>query len=300
MQHSESENVRDKNFTESSANLAAAVDDGFAKDKQTVEMEFAQTQYSPRGVVLLYFRGEPAAEVDRHFSRTFAELCCLPGSSSPENSLEDSHFQGRTCVPIPMSQRNLPPSFWNPSHKNKSQHPRTGSSHHGNSVNIFQQKHNMMTHYNSNYQPTVRYDNFNRHTESNFVHTRTIPVSYAQLPTGTIKSDSSGPQIRVQPFHAFLHSLPHESASQNSDLEPNSLRFDPSYNSLLVQPDVKPHLPHIPGEPSRTRTDARNKNPVGFPAESSMRKEEKLRSTSTKIYAFELSAQDEFKNDLEY
>lgn len=94
MQHSESENVRHKNFTESSANLAAAVDDGFAKDKQTVEMEFAQTQYSPRGVVLLYFRGEPAAEVDRHFSRTFAELCCLPGSSSPGNSLEDSHFQG--------------------------------------------------------------------------------------------------------------------------------------------------------------------------------------------------------------
>ena len=158
----------------------------------------------------------------------------------------------------------------------------------------------MMNHYNSNYQPTVRYDNFNRHTESNFVHTRTIPVSYAQLPTGTIKSDSSGPQIRVQPFHAFLHSLPHESALQNSDLEPNSLRFDPSYNSLLVQPDVKPHLPHIPGEPSRTRTDARNKNPVGFPAESPMRREEKLRSTSTKIYAFELSGQDEFKNDLEY
>ena len=200
-----------------------------------------------------------------------------------------------------MSQRNLPPSFWNPSHKNKSQHPaHTGSSHHGNSVNIFQQKHNMMNHYNSNYQPTVRYDNFNRHTESNFVHTRTIPVSYAQLATGTIKSDSSGPQIRVQPFHAFLHSLPHESASQNSDLEPNSLRFDPSYNSLLVQPDVKPHLPHIPGEPSRTRTDARNKNPVGFPAESPMRREERLRSTSTKIYAFELSGQDEFKNDLEY
>lgn len=98
MQHSESENVRDKNFTESSTNLAAAVNDGFAKDKQTVEMEFAQRQYSPRGVVLLYFRGEPAAEVDRHFSRTFAELCCLPGSSSPENSLEDSHFQGNIEV----------------------------------------------------------------------------------------------------------------------------------------------------------------------------------------------------------
>lgn len=56
------------------------------------EMEFVQTHYSPRGVVLLYFQGDAAAEVDRHFNRTFAELCCLPGSA--ENSMDDSHPQG--------------------------------------------------------------------------------------------------------------------------------------------------------------------------------------------------------------
>lgn len=291
MQHNESDNVNDENFTESSANLAAAADDGFAEDKQTAEMEFAQTQYSPRGIVLLYFRGDPATEVDRHFSRTFAELC-FP-ASSPEKSLEDSNFQGRTS--IPMSQRNLPPSFWNSSHKNQPQHHQTSLSHHGNSGNIFQQKHNTMTPYDCNYQATGNHDNFSHPTGSNFVYTRTIPMSYAQLPTGTVKnlSPGPGPQIRVQPCHASTPSFPLESALQNSDLQPNSLRFDPSYNSLLVQPDVRPHLPHIPGEPSRTRTDARNDIQEGFAAELPMRKGGKLRSTSTKIYAFEMSTQDE-------
>ena len=86
----------DENFTESSASLANAPDEEFAEDKQTAgivdeaEMEFVQTQYSPRGVVLLYFRGDPAAEVERHFTRTFAELC----SGTSANSMEGSHCQG--------------------------------------------------------------------------------------------------------------------------------------------------------------------------------------------------------------
>lgn len=90
----------DENFTESSASLANAPDEEFAEDKQTAgivdeaEMEFVQTQYSPRGVVLLYFRGDPAAEVERHFTRTFTELC----SGTSANSMEGSHCQGNVIT----------------------------------------------------------------------------------------------------------------------------------------------------------------------------------------------------------
>lgn len=90
-----------EHFTESSTSLVNSVDQEFPEDNRTAgivagpEMEFVQTHYSPRGVLLMYFRGDAAAEVDRHFSRTFAELCCLPGSSPSENTMEGSHLQGR-------------------------------------------------------------------------------------------------------------------------------------------------------------------------------------------------------------
>lgn len=190
---------------------------------------------------------------------------------------------GRTA--FPMSQRNLPVSFWNPSQTTQSQHLQTGfSRRHGNSVNIFQQNHNTTTHYNNSYHSTGHHGNFN-HNGPNFVHTRTIPVSYAQLPPGTVKSLSPGlaPQMSVRPFRASAPSFPQESAVQNNDLQPTSLRFNPSYNSLLVQPDVRPHLPHVPGEPPRTRTDRRSKDLEGFPAELMMRKGENWGVATTKI-----------------
>ena len=89
----------DEHFTESSASLENSADEELnTEDKQTAgtdtEMEFVQTHYSPRGVVLLYFQGDAAAEVDRHFNRTFSELCCLPGSVASDNSMEGSHLQG--------------------------------------------------------------------------------------------------------------------------------------------------------------------------------------------------------------
>lgn len=90
-----------EHFTESSGSLRNSADQEFLEDNQTAgpvagpEMEFVQTHYSPRGVLLLYFRGDAAAEVDRHFSRTFAEFCCLPASGPSENGIEGSHLQGR-------------------------------------------------------------------------------------------------------------------------------------------------------------------------------------------------------------
>ena len=88
----------DENFVESSW---SRTDQELVEDKQTAEigagadMEFAQTHYSPKGVLLLYFRGDVAEEVDKHFNRTFSELCCLPGSSALDNSVEGSHWQGK-------------------------------------------------------------------------------------------------------------------------------------------------------------------------------------------------------------
>ena len=88
----------DKHFAESPASLANSANGEFAQDKQTAgivpeqEMEIVQTHYSPRGVVLLYFQGDASTEVDKHFNRTFSELCCFPESA--ENSIEGSRLQG--------------------------------------------------------------------------------------------------------------------------------------------------------------------------------------------------------------
>lgn len=88
----------DKNFVQSPAMVVNCAEQEFTSDRRTAEIvpeegkEFIQTLYSPRGVVLLYFRGDSQVEVDRHFHRSFAELCCSPGGS--EISMDDSHFQG--------------------------------------------------------------------------------------------------------------------------------------------------------------------------------------------------------------
>lgn len=90
----------DENFVESSRSLQHSTNQEFVQDKQTADigagadMEFVQTQYNPKGVLLLYFRGDVAEEVDKHFNRTFSELCCLPGSSALDNSVESSHWEG--------------------------------------------------------------------------------------------------------------------------------------------------------------------------------------------------------------
>ena len=90
----------DDNFVESSRSLLYSTDQECVEDKQTAEigagadMEFVQTYHSSTGVLLLYFRGDAAAEVDKHFNRTFSELYCLPGSSASENGMENSQWQG--------------------------------------------------------------------------------------------------------------------------------------------------------------------------------------------------------------
>ena len=93
----------EKHLMESPASLVTCAEQEFTmQGRQTAEvipeeeMEFVQTHYSPRGVVLLYFQGDAGTEVDRHFNRTFAELCYLPGGA--ENSMDGSHLQGASNI----------------------------------------------------------------------------------------------------------------------------------------------------------------------------------------------------------
>ena len=174
-----------------------------------------------------------------------------------------------------MSQRNLPVSFWNPSQKDQShQHQQASFNHHGNPINMFQQNHNTTTHYNNSYHSTGHHGNYEQNGP-NFVRTRAIPVSYAQLPTGAVKSFSPGlaPQVSAQPCRAPAPPFPQETAVQSNDLQ-TSLRFNPRYNSLLVQPDVKPHLPIVPGEPPLTKIEGRGQELEEFPGELLIRKGE--------------------------
>ena len=73
-------------------------DNHTAEIGEGADMDFVQTHYSPTGVLLLYFRGDASAEVDKHFNRTFSELCCLPGSSASDNGMESSHWEVRIDV----------------------------------------------------------------------------------------------------------------------------------------------------------------------------------------------------------
>ena len=92
----------DENFVESSRILSRSTDQEFVEETAETadqigggaDMEFVQTQFSPRGVLLLHFRGDAAAEVDKHFNRTFSELCRLPDSSASNSRMESSHWQG--------------------------------------------------------------------------------------------------------------------------------------------------------------------------------------------------------------
>lgn len=174
-----------------------------------------------------------------------------------------------------MSQRSLPVSFWTPSQTDQSQHFQGFYNHHGNPIHMLQQNHNPATHYNRSCHLNHR-GNYDQNGTS-FVRARAIPVSYAQLPRGAVKSFTAGlapPQVSGPPGRAPVPSFPQDAAVQSTDLQPTSLRFNPRYNSLLVQPDVKPRLPVVPGEPPRTKIQRRSRDMDEFPDELLMRKGE--------------------------
>ena len=173
----------------------------------------------------------------------------------------------------PMSQRNLPVSFWNSSQTDQSQHLRGSFNHSGEPIHTFQ--HNTIAHYNRSCHSKGHHGNYDQNGP-HFVRTKAIPDSYAHLPTGEAKGFSSGlpPQVSAQPCRASAPSFPQEVALHSNDLQPSSLRFNPQYNSLLVQPDVKPHLPVVPGEKMRTKIEETGKDLEELPGELLTRRAE--------------------------
>ena len=84
------------------AGIRSCVDQDFNKENfrteeiSAEEEEFIQTHYSPRGVIFLYYKGEASSEVDKHFRRSLAELCCLSGEDKihDQDISEESNIQG--------------------------------------------------------------------------------------------------------------------------------------------------------------------------------------------------------------
>ena len=162
-----------------------------------------------------------------------------------------------------MSQRNFPASFWSPSHTEQSpQQLQTSSNCHSNAVNMFQQNHNATNHYNNTYHNfTSQHSIYEQNTPTS-VRARVIPVSFTQFPSGTFKNCTPGltQQVSSQSCRTLSPSFPQEFSAQCNDTQ-NSSRFNPRYNALLVQPEVKPNLPVVPGEP-RAKQNGKGKDTV--------------------------------------
>ena len=174
-----------------------------------------------------------------------------------------------------MSQRNLPVSFWNPSQTDQSQHLQGSFYPSVKPIHKFQENHNIITNYNRSSHSTGHHGNYDQNGPD-FVRMRAIPVSYAQLPARVVKGFSPGlaPQVSAQPCRASAPSFPQEAAIQSNELQPSSLRFNPRFDSLLVQPNVKPYLPLVPGEPTCGKIEEKGKNLEEFPGELLMRRGE--------------------------
>lgn len=156
---------------------------------------------------------------------------------------------------VPMTQRNLPSSFWNQPSRDQTPQPPTSCPRQSNSLCLFQQNASEGTTY---YSTGCRVTNDASHvslggTAANAASdTYAFSVSCAQLTAGVVKSFPLG-YLQQGPQPLSDSSVP--LLTQETDVDCNemqtSFRFNPSYNHLLIQPEVKPQLPLVPGEPAR-------------------------------------------------
>ena len=155
---------------------------------------------------------------------------------------------------VPMTQRNLPSSFWNLPSGDQTPQPPTSYPRHSNSLCLLQQNASEgTTYYSTGCHVTSNASHVSLgRTATNADDTYAFSVSCAQLAAEVVKSFPPGYlQQGPQP-------LPDNSGpllTQETDVDCNgmqtSFRFNPSYNDLLIQPEVKPQLPLVPGEPAR-------------------------------------------------
>ena len=158
-----------------------------------------------------------------------------------------------------MSQRDFPISFWNPSLRKQSQQLEVASHCHGrtvntvtvsdchsNTINNFDQNSNIENHCGNGQYRSCQLN------LPNLLQTRAIPISYVSLSAGNL---APGPTQKLLEHSSGTTPLPYPYPQKFlvrycNDTQ-NSLKFDPRYNPLLIQPEVKPHLPKVPGEPPR-------------------------------------------------
>lgn len=143
---------------------------------------------------------------------------------------------------VPMTQRNLPASFWNlPSREQTPQR-------------LFQQSaSNGPTYYSTGCHVTNNASHVSLgRTATNAEDTYAFSVSCAQLAAEVVESVlprylQQGPQPLSDPSGPLLT----QETDVDCDEMQTSFKFNPSYNDLLIQPEVKPQLPLVPGEPAR-------------------------------------------------
>ena len=154
---------------------------------------------------------------------------------------------------IPMTQRNLPASFWNLPSRDQTLQPPTSYPRHSNSSCLFQQSaSDGPTYYSSGYHVTNNASHVSLgQTATNANDTYAFSVSCAQLAAEVVKSFPLG---YFQQGRPPLSDPSVPLLAQETDVDCNemqtSFRFNPSYNNLLIQPEVKPQLPLVPGEPA--------------------------------------------------
>ena len=143
---------------------------------------------------------------------------------------------------LPLAQRSLPPSFWDPSPSLQSSQ-QVGASR--PTTGLMQQNDELSTTLYSNQCYAFGHHGNSEEKGANFIRSRAVPVSFSELPAGAVKSVAP---VSVAPFHSLP--LPRDSAVQHSAPQ-TPVGFNPCYNAFLVQPEVRPQLPRIPGEPQK-------------------------------------------------
>ena len=174
---------------------------------------------------------------------------------------------------MPMSQRDFPASFWNPTLFKQSQplemasccqgsmmettsycHSNTVnivtiSDCHSNTINNMELNHNAVNCSSNGSCLFTDQQGSSQQNQPNVISARSVPVSFASHPVESFVPGSSqqlpaySVRLPAPPYPYLRRFRAHFNDSENC------FKFDPIYNPLLVQPEVEPHLPMVPGEP---------------------------------------------------
>ncbi|KAK3754449.1 hypothetical protein QZH41_009232 [Actinostola sp. cb2023] len=191
--------------------------------------------------VLHYFEGNSELEVERHFEKAFFS------SMADGRQVESSS--------LPMRERKLPASFW--------RQDRTSSVH------MLGQKTDLQSHTNVHHLTTIGYPHTtglqNIYTTAthyqapySFRYTETVSfqapvtsrlISYAKLPVSVMSAHA--PNVKLT--HTQINDRPRCSLADTTAVyytcgPTTGHGFNPRYNFLLVQPDIRPELPLVYGQ----------------------------------------------------